>query len=64
MLAMIFSAPPQRSHVSISMPKTRFRRLAQLIATCGVTVPGAAVAARDAPYNTGQIIAVDGGRSI
>jgi len=34
MLAMILSLPPQRWHVSISMPNTRFNRLAQLIAKC------------------------------
>jgi len=33
MLAMILSVPPQRTQVSISMPKTRFSRRAQFIAT-------------------------------
>ena len=33
MLAMILSVPPQRAQLSISMPNTRFRRRAQLIAT-------------------------------
>jgi hypothetical protein len=31
---MIFSALPQHSQVSMSMSKTRFRRCAQLMATC------------------------------
>ncbi len=31
---MIFSVPPQCSQVSMSMSKTRFRRCAQLMATC------------------------------
>ena len=31
MLAMILTAPPQAGQVSMSMPKTRFRRCAQLI---------------------------------
>lgn len=35
MLAMMRSLPPQPAQVSISMPKTRFRRRAQLIATWG-----------------------------
>jgi hypothetical protein len=34
MLAMIASVPPQRAQHSISMPNTRFRHRAQLIATC------------------------------
>jgi HSP20 family molecular chaperone IbpA len=31
---MIFSCPPQRVQLAISTPNTRFRRRAQLIATC------------------------------
>jgi hypothetical protein len=34
MLAMILSVPPQRWHVSISMPNTRCNRFAQFLATC------------------------------
>jgi len=34
MPAMIASVPPQRRHVSISMPNTRFNRCAQFIAAC------------------------------
>lgn len=34
MLAMILSAPPQRTQVSISIPNTRLSRRAQFIATC------------------------------
>jgi hypothetical protein len=34
MLAMIFTAPPHCSQDSISMPKTRLRRCAQVIAAC------------------------------
>ena len=34
MPAMIRSVPPQRRHVSISMPNTRCNRRAQFIATC------------------------------
>lgn len=33
LLAMILSFPPQRTQASISMPNSRFRRHAQLIAT-------------------------------
>lgn len=40
---MTFSLPPQRAQPSISIPNTRFRRRAQLIATClgvgGLTEP-------------------------
>ena len=40
MLAMILTAPPQCSQRSISMPKTRLRRCAQLIAACfGTALP-------------------------
>ncbi|MDH4311914.1 MAG: hypothetical protein OEW57_09790 [Gammaproteobacteria bacterium] len=34
MLAMMLSLPPQRWHVSISMPNTRFDRFARFIAKC------------------------------
>jgi hypothetical protein len=34
MRALIPSLPPQRCHLSISRPNTRFNRFAQLIATC------------------------------
>jgi len=33
MLATILGVPPQRWHVSISMPNTRFKRFARLIVT-------------------------------
>ena len=47
---MMMSVPPQRAHLSISMPNTRFRRRAQLIATCrgvGGLSGSAVVAATD-----------------
>jgi hypothetical protein len=34
MLAMTLSFPPQRAQAWMSMPNTRFKRFAQLIATC------------------------------
>jgi hypothetical protein len=34
MLAMILSRPPQRWHLSISMPNTRSNSFTQFIATC------------------------------
>jgi len=34
MLAMILSWPAQRPHRSISIPNTRLRRFAQVIAAC------------------------------
>ena len=46
--AMIRSAPPQAAQVSISMPKTRLRRCAQLIAarrSAGVGSSGSALVA-------------------
>jgi hypothetical protein len=37
---MILSVPPQRSHCSISIPNTRFKRCAQVMATGrGVLLP-------------------------
>jgi hypothetical protein len=39
MLAMIFTRPPQCSHFSMSIVKTRFRRRAQFIRTAGGALP-------------------------